>query len=104
MTIPLVVLIVFSLLFSAIIRILSNAGRFADAKRILASPGALSREKAEKACSPGDHGRGGRLFLPETFRQPLCYLDERNTRFRARQHGFGRDWTAFRRQVENRGC
>ncbi|ERJ00374.1 hypothetical protein HMPREF0262_00905 [Clostridium sp. ATCC 29733] len=70
----------------------------------MASSGALSREKAETACGPGDCGRGGKLFLPETFRQPLCYLDERNSRFRARQQGFGRDWAAFCRQVENRGC
>lgn len=43
------------------------------------------------------------FFLPETFRQPLCYLDERDACFRARRQGFGRDWAAFRRQVEKQG-
>ena len=43
------------------------------------------------------------FFPPETFRQSLYYPDEHNTRFRARRQRFGRDWAAFRLQVENRG-
>lgn len=43
------------------------------------------------------------FFLQETFWQPLCYLDERDACFRARRQGFGRDWAAFRRQVEKQG-
>ena len=43
------------------------------------------------------------FFLPEIFRQPLCYLDEHDACFRARRQCFGRDWAAFRRQVEKQG-
>ncbi|MZL68509.1 hypothetical protein [Bittarella massiliensis (ex Durand et al. 2017)] len=65
--------------------------------------GSFRGKKRRRHAAQATAAEAADFFLPETFRQPLCYLDEHDACFRARRQGFGRDWAAFRRQVEKQG-